>query len=71
MDAFYWMHGKHDGFIIASYPDGASAAALAAAAASTGAIAQTETHEIFDRDAQTQIIEAAKTAVAVYQPPTA
>ena len=40
MDAFYWMHGKHDGFKIASYPDGASAAALAAAAASTGAIAK-------------------------------
>ena len=24
MEAFYWMHGKHDGFIIASYPDGAT-----------------------------------------------
>ena len=71
MEAFYWMHGKHDGFIIASYPDGASAAALATAAASTGAIAQTETHEIFDRNAQTQIMKAAKTAVGVYKPPTA
>jgi uncharacterized protein with GYD domain len=71
MEAFYWMHGKHDGFIIASYSDGASAAALATAAASTGAIAQTETHEIFDRDAQTQIMKAAKTAVGVYKPPTA
>jgi uncharacterized protein with GYD domain len=71
MEAFYWMHGNHDGFIIASYPDGASAAALAIAAASTGAIAQTETHEIFDRDAQTQIVKVAKTAVGVYKPPTA
>ena len=66
-----WMHGKHDGFIIASYPDGASAAALASAAASTGAIGQTETHEIFDRDAQAQIMKAAKTAVGGYKPPTA
>jgi hypothetical protein len=65
------MHGKHDGFILASCPDGASAAALATAAASTGAIALTETHEIFDRDAQTQIMKAAKTAVGVYKPPTA
>ena len=71
MEAFYWMHGKHDGFIIGSYPDGASAAALATAAASAGAIAQTETHEIFDRDAQTQIMKAAKTAAGVYKPPTA
>ncbi len=71
MEAFYWMHGNHDGFIIASYPDGARAAALAAAAAGAGAITQVETHEIFDRDAQTQIVNAAKTGVGVYKPPTA
>jgi uncharacterized protein with GYD domain len=71
MEAFYWMHGKHDGFIIGSYPDGTSAAALATAAASTGALAQMETHEIFDRDAQAQIVKAAKTAVGAYKPPTA
>ena len=61
---------NHDSFIIASYADGATAAALAAAAASTGAIAHAETHEIFDRDAQTRIINAAKTGVAAYKPPT-
>jgi uncharacterized protein with GYD domain len=71
MEAFYWMHGRHDGFIIADYPDGKSVAALAAAAASTGAITQTETHEIFDRDAQSDILKAAKTAVGAYKPPTA
>jgi uncharacterized protein with GYD domain len=48
MEAFYWMHGNHDGFIIGSYP-----------------------HEIFERDAQTQIMKAALTAVGVYKPPTA
>ena len=71
MEAFYWMQGKDDGFIIASYPDGATAAALATVAASTGAIAQAETHEIFDRDAQTQIVNAAKAGVGVSKPPTA
>ncbi len=71
MEAFYWMHGTHDGFIIASYPDGASAAALAAAAASTGAITETETHEIFDHDAQAHIVKVAKAAVGTYKPPTA
>ena len=71
MEAFYWMHGKHDGFIIASYPDGATAAALAAAAASTGAISGAETHEIFDRDGQTRIMNAAKTGAGAYKPPSA
>ena len=38
---------------------------------SSPAIAKAETHEIFDRDAQTQIVNAAKTGVGVYKPPTA
>ena len=43
MECFYWMHGHHDGFFIADYKDGMSAAAVAAAAGSTGAITQIET----------------------------
>src|SRR6185503_14874479 len=35
LECFYWMHGPHDGFFIADYKDGASAAAVAAAAGST------------------------------------
>ena len=50
---------------------GRRAAALATVAASTGAIAQAETHEIFDRDAQMQIVNAAKAGAGVYKPPTA
>ena len=71
MECFYWMHGHHDGFFIADYKDGMSAAAVAAAAGSTGAITQVETHELFDGAAQGQIMRAAKTALAGYKPPTA
>ena len=71
MECLYWMHGRHDGFFIADYKDGMSAAAVAAAAGSTGAITQVETHELFDGDAQGQIMRAAKTALAEYKPPTA
>lgn len=71
LEAFYWMHGNFDGFLIANLPDGASVAALSAAVASTGAVNTLESHEIFDREAQAQIVKSAKTAVVGYQPPTA
>jgi uncharacterized protein with GYD domain len=71
LECFYWMHGRHDGFFIAEHKDGASAAAVAAAAGSTGAITQLETHELFDGTAQGQIMRTAKTALAGYKPPTA
>jgi uncharacterized protein with GYD domain len=71
LECFYWMHGHHDGFFIAEYKDGASAAVVAAAAGSTGAVTNLETHEVFDGAAQGQIVRAAKTALAGYKPPTA
>ena len=71
LECFYWMHGHHDGFFIADLKDGVSAAALVAAAASTGAISGTEIHELFDGAAQGQIMKAAKTALAGYTPPMA
>jgi uncharacterized protein with GYD domain len=71
MECFYWMHGRHDGFFIADYKNGTSAAAVAAAAGSTGAITQAETHELFDGASQRHIMKAAKTALAGYKPPMA
>ncbi len=71
LEAFYWMQGDHDGFLIATYPDGVAAAALATATGATGAICNLETHEIFDRDAQAKIMKAAKAAQKAYKPPTA
>ncbi len=71
LEAFYWMSGRYDGFLIAQLPDSMTAAALSAAASSSGAFTEFETHEIFDRDAQAQIVKSAKTATTAYKPPTA
>lgn len=69
-EAFYWMQGKHDGFFIATLPDGVAAAALAVAVGATGAIEGIETHQIFDRDEQAAIVQRAATARKAYKPPT-
>lgn len=71
MEAFYWMTGGHDGFLIATYPDSVSAAALSVAGGSTGSLHGLQTYEIFDGEAQTRIVKAAQTARSVYKPPTA
>ena len=70
MEAFYWMQGKHDGFLITKAPDGVAAAALAAAVGATGAIVGLETHQIFDHDEQAAIVKQAATARKAYKPPT-
>ena len=71
LESFYWMQGDHDGFVIASLPDGASAAAFSAAVASSGAVTSLKTHEVFDREAQAQIVKSAKAAVGDYRSPAA
>jgi uncharacterized protein with GYD domain len=71
LESFYWMHGKHDGFLITDLPDGATAASLALATASTGAITNVVTHEIFGADEQGAIVQGASTARNAYQPPSA
>jgi uncharacterized protein with GYD domain len=70
-EAFYWMQGEHDGFLITNLPDGVSAAALAGAVGATGAVGGLETHQIFDSDEQAAIVKKARTASAAYKPPTA
>ena len=70
-EAFYWMQGKHDGFLITNLPDGVSAAALAVAVAATGAVVGLESHQIFDHDEQATIVQRADTARKAYKPPTA
>ena len=71
LESFYWMSGDHDGFIIASYPDTTTAAALSVAVASTGAVQGLQTFELFDHDAQARIVKAAKAAAKAYKAPTA
>ena len=70
-EAFYWMHGQHDGFLITNLPDGVTAAAIATAVGATGAIGGLETHQIFDHAEQAAIVKQADTARRAYKPPTA
>ncbi len=71
LDGFYWMQGVHDGFLLTTLPDGVAAAALAAAAGSTGAVTSLETHQIFDQGDQEAIMARAKSVKGAYRPPTA
>lgn len=68
-EAFYWMQGKHDGFLITNLPDGVTASALAAAVGASGAISGIETHQIFDSTEQADIVAKAATALQAYKPP--
>ena len=70
-EAFYWMTGKHDGFLISNMPDGVTGAALAVAVGAAGAIVGVESHQIFDGDEQMAIVQGAATALKAYKPPTA
>ena len=69
VEAFFWMQGQHDGFLITELPDSVSGTALVAAVASTGAVSNLESHEIFDHDQQAAIVTTAKTALDAYTPP--
>ncbi len=70
-EAFYWMQGTHDGFLISNMPDGVSAAALSAAVGAAGAVVGIETHQIFDAEEQAAIVKQAAAALKAYKPPTA
>ena len=70
VEAFYWMQGKYDGFLISNVKDGVTGAALSIAVGATGAVSRLESHQIFDHDEQASIVEKAATARKAYRPPT-
>lgn len=67
MDAYYWMFGAWDGFVIADVPDSRAAAAISLAVSSSGAFARLETHELIEPDAIGGVLSAA--AGLTYTPP--
>ena len=71
LEAYYWMLGAWDGFVIATAPDGASAASVSIAVSSTGAFGHLETHELFDSSEVNGLLERAKRFSAQYTPPGA
>jgi uncharacterized protein with GYD domain len=71
LEAYYWMLGQWDGFVVGNAPDGASAAAVSLAVSSTGAFGHLETHEVFDANQINDLLERAKSSVGQYTPPGA
>lgn len=69
LDAYYWMFGKHDGFVIADVADSTSAAAISLAVSSTGAFAHLETHELIPADQIPDVLDRAKSARGQYTAP--
>ena len=69
LDAYYWMFGKHDGFVIVDLPDSKSAAAVSLAVSSTGAFGHIETHELIEAGDVNDILAQAKGVS--YTPPGA
>ncbi len=71
LESYYWMFGQYDGLAIFDLPDSESAAAVALAAASTGAFRHIETHELIEADNLVRVLERAKQARPLYRPPGA
>jgi uncharacterized protein with GYD domain len=69
LECYYFMFGQYDGAVICSLPDSASAAALGAAVAGTGAFSRYETHELISTEDMARHLQKAKDIS--YRPPGA
>lgn len=67
MEAYYWMFGAWDGFVVADLPDSKAAGAISLAVSSSGAFARMETHELIEADAIGGLLNTA--AGLSYTPP--
>ena len=69
LEAYYWMLGDRDGFVIVDMPDSTAAAAVSLAVGSTGAFDHLATHELFDATEVNELLAKAKGIKAQYSPP--
>ena len=69
MEAYYWMFGDWDGFVIVEVPDSAAAAAISLAVSSTGAFGRVQSQELLEAGALTDVLSRA--AGLTYSPPGA
>jgi uncharacterized protein with GYD domain len=69
LEAYYWMTGPHDGFVIVDASDTTVPAAVSLAVASTGRFAHLETHELFPADTLNALLDKAKQVRTLYKPP--
>lgn len=71
LEAYYWMFGQYDGFVIVEAPSSDAVAALALAVTSTGAFRQFETHELIPSENLVPLAQKARTLRPGYQAPWA
>ncbi len=71
MEAFYWMMGPSDGFVIYSMPDEMAAAAYSAAVFGSGRIGRQETFQVLDMADALRALERASEVSRAYRPPGA
>lgn len=69
LEAYYWMTGPNDGFIIVDAPDTSAAVAVSLAVAGSGQFAHLETYELFPADALNVLLGKARLARDAYRPP--
>lgn len=69
LEAYYWMLGEHDGFVIVDMPDAAALAALSLAVSSSGALGHLASSELFDAKQVTGLLAKAKAVKGQYSPP--
>jgi uncharacterized protein with GYD domain len=69
VEAYYWLFGQFDGFVVAEVPDSVTAAAVSLVVASSGAFSHVETHEIIAPDEMDAALTKARTARGEYQAP--
>jgi uncharacterized protein with GYD domain len=69
MEAFYWMFGEYDGFVVYEVPHPAMAAAFAAGVTSSGLLRIVITNELIDMEDAHAALRMASGVAASYLPP--
>lgn len=69
VDAFYFMFGDRDGFVVFDVPDADAAAALAVGVASSGVFTHFETRQLIAPEDLPSVLEKAARVKEAYRPP--
>ena len=69
LEAYYWMLGDRDGFVIVDMPDSTALAAVSLAVSSSGAFGHLASYELFDAKEVNALLAKAKGLKAQYSPP--
>lgn len=69
LEAYYWLVGGQDGFVIVDSPDSLAVSAVVLAVASTGAFERLETHELIAAEALPAVLRQAADVRGIFRPP--